>query len=279
MTISCIICSRNRDISARLRENISETINHDYEIVIIDNSKQQYSIFSAYNEGVRRAKGDILCFMHEDILFHSNNWGEEVCKRFTDASVGIIGVLGTQFLPDTPSAWWWTGCRVGYVLQSLNGDIGTNNTYVNGDPVNTDVDAVVVDGLWFCVRKELFDKISFDEVTFKSFHCYDHDICMQALQQGKRIIIDHNIVIEHASLGNVGKEFISQLHLFYDKWEKSFPIFRGIQIDEEGQEHMKNIVKLLYEKNIEIINLKASKKYRIGQFFSYLIHPLHYFKK
>ena len=59
--ISCIICSRRPDISAELKENIASTIGCEYELVVIDNSKNEYSIFSAYNEGVRRAKGDILC--------------------------------------------------------------------------------------------------------------------------------------------------------------------------------------------------------------------------
>lgn len=271
--ISCIICSRLPDVSERLKQNIADTIGSQYELIIIDNSHNVYSIFSAYNEGVKRAKGDVLCFMHEDILYHSKGWGIGVYERFADKSVGMVGVLGTQFMPNTPSAWWWTGCRVGYVLQSKNDILGANETYVNGDPVNTDVDAVIVDGLWFCIRKELFDKIKFDEELFHSFHCYDHDICMQVISQNKRILITHDIVIEHASLGKVGKEFMSQIHIFYNKWKKSFPVSRGIRIDEVGQERMKNITILLHDKNMELICMKDSKKYRIGCFLSKLVHP------
>ena len=72
--ISCIICSRRSDISAELKENIASTIGCEYELVAIDNSKKEYSIFSAYNEGVRRANGEILCFMHEDILYHTQGY-------------------------------------------------------------------------------------------------------------------------------------------------------------------------------------------------------------
>ena len=73
--ISLIICSRKADISEELKQNIAETIGCEYELCVIDNSRNEYSIFSAYNEGVRRAKGDILCFMHEDVLFRTNKWG------------------------------------------------------------------------------------------------------------------------------------------------------------------------------------------------------------
>lgn len=73
--LSLIVCSRTNDISNELKENVSTTIGCDYEWVVINNSQNQYSIFSAYNEGVSRAKGDVLCFMHEDVLFRTNNGG------------------------------------------------------------------------------------------------------------------------------------------------------------------------------------------------------------
>lgn len=272
--ISCIICSRHKTISEKLSHNIANTIGCQYEIIVIDNSMKKYSIFSAYNEGVKRSKGDLLCFMHEDILFHSDNWGVSAYDRFDNASVGMIGVLGTQYMPNTPSAWWWTGCRVGYVLQSNNNKLGTNDTYINGDPVSQDVEAVVVDGLWFCIRRELFNQISFDDSTFNSFHCYDHDICMQVLSNSKKILIAHDIVIEHASLGDVNKDFISCLHSFHNKWETFFPIACGIRIDNNSQKYLTEVIKLLYNKNVELIQTKGSKKYRIG---SYLSHVLHLF--
>ena len=65
--VSIIMCSRNPEMDKRLDENIKQTIGTEYEVVLVDNSAGRYGICGAYNEGVRRAKGDILCFMHEDI--------------------------------------------------------------------------------------------------------------------------------------------------------------------------------------------------------------------
>ena len=78
--ISIIICSRKADISQGLKDNIAATIGCEYELCVIDNSHNEYNIFTAYNEGVSRAKGDILCFMHEDVKYISNGWGEKVYK-------------------------------------------------------------------------------------------------------------------------------------------------------------------------------------------------------
>ena len=69
--ISIVICSRKKDVSVELKKNIAETNGCEYEMVVIDNSRNKHNIFHAYNEGVSRAKGEILSFMHDDILFHS----------------------------------------------------------------------------------------------------------------------------------------------------------------------------------------------------------------
>lgn len=115
--ISCIICSRSAEIPQELKDNINATIGCDYELVVIDNSANKYSIFSAYNEGVRRAKGDILCFMHEDIEFLSKDWGKAVMAHFCNASLGVLGVVGGHCLPACPCSWWSAGINSGRIWQ------------------------------------------------------------------------------------------------------------------------------------------------------------------
>ena len=61
--ISIIICSRFQSISKELKDNIENTVGVVHEIICIDNSKSQYDIFSAYNEGVKRSQYPLLCFM------------------------------------------------------------------------------------------------------------------------------------------------------------------------------------------------------------------------
>lgn len=98
--LSLIICSKHSRIDEFLKRNISETIGVDYEIVHIDNSKNQYTIFQAYNVGVQRAKGDYLCFMHEDVIYHSQGWGGVVQKCLEQDFVGALGVVGSTIVHD-----------------------------------------------------------------------------------------------------------------------------------------------------------------------------------
>ena len=61
--ISVIICSRTSTIGTALSENIKNSIGCEYELISIDNSKNTYSIFEAYNLGIQKSKFDFLCFI------------------------------------------------------------------------------------------------------------------------------------------------------------------------------------------------------------------------
>ncbi len=276
--ISIIICSRHFDISEELFKNIQDTIGYDYELIVIDNSANQYSIFSAYNEGVRRAKGDILCFMHEDILFHTNAWGQKVVDHFVNAKVGLIGVVGGHYMPKYPASWWSTECKSGKILQGQIND-GIYSTEIfewnryKSESLDS-VEAVVVDGLWFCIPRRLFDKIEFDEVTYTDFHCYDTDICFQILKLDYTVNVIFDILIEHKSYGNQNLMFYNERIKCFDKWNDSLPVVKGIVLSElEIQDRMLLVVE--YNKELhrrlkveeELIKARQSKTYRLGNFF------------
>lgn len=223
--LSCIICSRHSDISLELKQNIQTTIAVAYELVVIDNSRNEYSIFSAYNEGVRRAKGDILCFMHEDIEYVTPNWGSIVQREMQNPQVGCIGVAGTYFMPSFAAKWWDTCASVGqWIYQSPD---GTQTFYDlnNGVVRDSSISAAVVDGLWMCIRASLFNEISFDERTYHGgFHCYDLDICMQVHALGKEVRVLSDIHIIHYSMGDVKGDFSEKLAVWNTKWQSSLPI-------------------------------------------------------
>lgn len=226
--ISIIICSTHHDIGEGLKDNIKTTIGDgvDYEIVCIDNSDNRYSIFSAYNDGVKRAKGEYLCFMHEDIIFHSADWGGEIVEALKDGKVGMLGVIGTAYFSQYSRGWFdsVSQSKYGKVIQgyTVTGKYKSKWMRCNSEIENN---VVAVDGLWMCIRKELFDKhvIMFDEITFKAFHFYDLDICMQVLQTGRYIkIVD--IDIEHKSLGNLNRQFYDDCITFHSKWNDKLPV-------------------------------------------------------
>ena len=231
--ISCIICSRQADISAELKENIASTIGCEYELVVIDNSKNDYSIFSAYNEGVRRAKGDILCFMHEDILYHTQGWGMNVYNHLTNCCIGLIGIVGGHCMPNFPASWFTMHAISGQNLQGVyrEGNYTTDYYLFDQRKNGNSAEVAAVDGMWFCIPKNLFDKIRFDTTTFNHFHCYDLDICMQVIKNILQVHVIFDILIEHKSPGNIDITYFRELDKFYKKWCDYFPLTRGWEFD------------------------------------------------
>jgi GT2 family glycosyltransferase len=231
--ISIIICTTDPVRINPIKKNISETIGVEHELVVIDNSRSEYSIHQAYNLGISISKFPILCFMHDDIVYHSKNWGVEVVKHFNSEYTGMIGIGGTRYLGNIPTIWWAGGKRYS---KSGKGTICINcietsrkklqeskHTFIN--PENTEKTKVIIlDGLWFCMSKRLFEKISFDENNYKGFHFYDLDISMQVNKLGYNIYCIFDIMIEHIADSKHDVDWIENCFAFYRKWKSSLPL-------------------------------------------------------
>lgn len=258
--ISCIICSRTPDISIKQRENIEKTIGISYEIVVIDNSHNAYSIFSAYNEGVKRAVGDVFCFMHDDIMFETQNWGSIIQNLLNTNRIGVVGVAGTYCMPNIPC--YWSSSRISTGRIKWEGVL-YDQPYIYG---NSSV--IALDGVFLCVKADLFRKktILFDEENFKGFHFYDMDICMQIHNAGYDAIVTRDILMNHFHRATFNKNFYENQQIFYNKWKNYFPIIKGITINEA--------ITLLAQRQLyalnRIDNIVYSREYRIG---NYILHP------
>ncbi len=274
--ISVIICSRHKEIPARLKSNIKESVGCEYEVVVIDNSKNDHSIFTAYNEGVRRAKGDILCFCHEDILFRSDDWGVAIQDQFSDESIGCIGVIGAHFLPDAPMYWWSSPYISQYSINNDNGQVSFNDTrdFFHGNLA----DVVAVDGVCFFIPFRFFSSIRFDDKTYDGFHVYDMDICMQIQDLGKRVCVTDVLTIEHfwSEKSIKDKKYMAKLdgnlNLFHRKWKGHLPIVRGIEEPETVISRLNNLSIQAYD----AVRVRQSRAYQVGRF---LLKPLKLFRK
>jgi len=225
--LSIIICHRDVALLQRISANIAETVGVPYQLVVVDNSDNNYSIFSAYNEGVRRAEHDILCFTHEDNLFFTNDWGKKVLQHFNDANVGMIGNNGGTAQPIVPSAWWYNhyfGKSALHIVMSSTHEPLKNLELFSNNPGNDPLraEAVIIDGLWFCMRKNLFEHIRFDDENFKGFHLYDADISMQVTPFAKKYVV-YDVLLQHVWNGTINNQYFTDLENFTVKWQKHLP--------------------------------------------------------
>lgn len=214
--ISIIICSRVKSISTTLSENIKDTIGCDYELTVIDNSENQYSIFEAYNLGIGRSKGDFLCFMHDDILLHTLNWGLLVMNIFEqNKQLGLLGIAGAKSKTKMPSAWW--NCpeedKLFYLRQHVRD--GSIEDREKGFTDKYREKVVAIDGVFMIAKRD--KRFRFQE-ALKGFHCYDLNISFDYIKLGYTIMVSNLILVEHFSLGKLDKNWYSstlQMHKLY----------------------------------------------------------------
>jgi hypothetical protein len=260
--ISIIICSRQNSISPELRENIQQTIGIEFEIIIIDNSANTHTIFTAYNKGVALSRYPILLFMHDDIFYHTQNWGCRVADHFKQEEIGGIGVAGTAYIPFMPGGWWSSGIGHLYLLQSE----GKNTKPFLWNNFEGTKEVVALDGVWFCIRRNLFDRIKFDEDTYKGFHFYDVDISLQVFHLGYKLLCVKDILIHHLSSGSLDEKWIENSLIFRKKWKDKLPV-SSIPITLKERNHMEyRVLSTFTSDQLKLIDKDSKRKSEIYLF-------------
>ncbi|MBC7913734.1 MAG: hypothetical protein H7Y07_06385 [Pyrinomonadaceae bacterium] len=223
--ISIIICSINAQNLAKLKVNIKETIGVPFELIAIDNSKTSKGICRVYNQGAQQAKFPVLCFVHEDVLFATLNWGRNICEHLSDKQTGLLGLAGGDSKSRVPSSW---------SIPIKSNEINIYQHYkrekkepmhiVETSPGNASKKRVVaLDGVFLCTRKDVFEQFQFDEKTFTGFHGYDIDFSLQVNTKYNNYVI-FDIVVHHFSDGTPDKKWIESAKLISNKWKKALPV-------------------------------------------------------
>jgi hypothetical protein len=218
--LSIIICSRTQTISNDLFDNIANTIGCEYELIIIDNSENSYSIFEAYNLAIGKSSGIYLCFIHDDILFHRQDWGKIIQGIFSkDKQIGLIGLAGAKSKTKMPSLWW--SCPQEDKIASLIQHIPDREAerWNSGFEKESIVEVVAVDGVFMAMRKD--DRISFSK-EMKGFHNYDLNLSFECKKMNYKIMVTNEILIEHFSLGTIKDEWIESSYQFYSLYKKNW---------------------------------------------------------
>lgn len=190
-----------------MKANVEATIGVPYELIAIDNAEGRYGICQAYNLGAARAQFGILCFMHEDIRLHTPAWGQVVSRVLQDTTIGVLGVTGGLWQVAAPAPWWGCGlawCRENVLNVQENGQVVVDLRNPEGNRLT---DAAVVDGMWLCSRREVWQQYPFDERTFPDFHFYDVDYCTEIFRHQLRVCISFEVQLEHHSRGSLNRSW------------------------------------------------------------------------
>jgi len=266
--LSIIVCSRNKILSKEFTENLNNTVGVDYELIAIDNSENKYSIFSAYNAGIGKSNYPYLCFVHEDVRFHTANWGLNIIAHLQDPKTGIVGAGGGDLVLRVPASW---GTLISPGQNMIQTDLSGNETSkLLLEPTNykhSKRSSITIDGVFMCMARELTKKIRFDE-NFTGFHGYDYDISLQSITAGCINYVVYDVTIEHFSKGNTDVVYFRNLILIFKKWEKYLPLIGNNITDKERldiprleEKKLYQLTKKMARKGFEIKEIKSEITY------------------
>lgn len=253
--LSIIVCSRNKNLSEVFVSNIAKTIGVDYEVIVIDNSKNKYSIFSAYNLGFAKSKNPYLCFVHDDVMFHNQKWGEKVIAHLQENETGIIGLAGGSLATRIPVSWSKLMPSANLIQSDITGKKHSKIIQYPANFENSKHSVILLDGVFLCMRRELMNNIKFDE-NLSGFHGYDYDISIQSTIAGFTNYVVYDIVLEHFSTGETSAKYYLNLISIFKKWEKFLPLI-GSSVSESERAHISEIEEKFLLKLPKILSRKG----------------------
>lgn len=192
-----VVYTREDQLAEATKWVDAQSIRDKIEFLPLDNreNKSYTSAAQALNDGAKRAKGEYLIFMHQDVYL----WDTESCAKYAsfleshpEAIIGIAGVAkdGRGVRYDL----WQTQKKYRFELPA-NGEI---------IPVNT------LDECMFAMTKERWEFLKFDEITCDNWHFYGVDICYaNQLLGGENYLVPLEVC--HESLGSADKNFRKSL--------------------------------------------------------------------
>jgi hypothetical protein len=213
--ISIIVCSIDRAKLGRLQANLQTLLcGEDWELIHVADAR---SLCEGYNRGVVRARGEILVFCHDDITILCPDFASRLRTRL--ASFDLLGVAGSTRA--TGPTWTWSGAphifaSIAYPREDTD-EVQLATCGTSGPVVKN---AQLLDGVFMAARKDLVQRVPFDEATFDGFHLYDLDFSYRAWLSGARTAICRDVAICHASRG---KFRTADYRRYAERFRRKFP--------------------------------------------------------
>lgn len=216
--VSIIICSIDAERFAKVCEtyrSLLKGVPHD--IVGIHDAR---SLCEGYNRGTRQATGEILVFSHDDIEILTPDFAAKLLTHL--AKFELIGIAGTTRLTGpswTYAGWTHTHGQIGYPM-ATPGHINVCAWQMR-EAVTANAEAL--DGVLLAARREVVERVGFDERTFDGWHLYDIDFTYRAHLAGFRVAICHDLLLVHHSPGDFGADWQRYALRFTDKHRATLP--------------------------------------------------------
>ena len=154
---------------------------------------------------------------HEDVEIDDDDFLPTIRRRFRDPSIAVLGVIGGRGVGSM--AWGLGSETFGSVAVTRPVPVVDERiTEVTLGGVPTGVHEVeAVDGILLVLSPWAARELRFDEAFSEVFHGYDVDICFQARERGKRVVVEELRAVHH-TLQVRGEGWVDADVLWQRKW-------------------------------------------------------------
>ena len=214
--ISIIIPSRSPVALDTISKNIGKTIGVPFEIITHDNTNDGFGICKIYNMCAQKAQFENLVFCHDDIVFHTDNWGKELLSLLNYKTIGLVGIVGATYKSKHPAPW------VSIPAKYYKSNLYKRDTGIKIEQNKMYEEVAVVDGCFISMRKHIWEQFKFNDKELNGFHIYDIDM---SLRIGKKygIVVAKSFEIEHLSEGVFNDVWYRESLQYHRNNEALFP--------------------------------------------------------
>ncbi len=204
--ISIISASNDKNILNKcLIKSLERQTYKEYELIVIDTTRKKYNgCIEAFEEGIKKSKGDILIFVHHDVIFEKEDELEKIVENIRKIDFGIAGVAGASI-------------KRNFLIGNITN--GPKKEKVSNIEIDKPVKVQTVDEVLFVIKKEVLQEHPFNREN-NTWHLYAVEYSLEMLKMGKEVyVIPSNIY--HVSPGySLNRSYFDYLPKVIKKYKK-----------------------------------------------------------
>ena len=186
-----IVCIYNNE--TLLNDYLLKSLNEQtvgFELIKIDNTSGSFkSASEALNYGSKKANGEYIMFVHQDVDLCSSTWLEEAEKMLDSIpNLGIAGVAGMK-------------AKKGVLTRIEHGE---PPIWAGSILIKKPEEVQTLDECLFIIPKSAFKSLQFDEKICDDWHLYAVDYCLSVKELGYDVYVIP-MYVYHLSTGTKPK--------------------------------------------------------------------------
>lgn len=183
----------------------------EYELILIDNTQKKFkSASEALNYGGKKAMGEYIIFVHQDVDLCKASFLENLNQILNNISnLGIAGVAGKNER---------------FIISNIKQGIPPK--YAAKIQIKEPVKVQTLDECLFIIPKQVFNIVKFDETIIDGWHLYAVDYCLSVKEMKYDVYVIPTSLYHKSVAESFSQEYYSTVKKIINKHKKHFdPIY------------------------------------------------------